>query len=1053
MNAPASSPRPFIGREVELAELRGALAEATTGLGRLVLLVGEAGIGKTRLADRLAAEAVEGGVDVVWGRCWDGDGAPPYWPWVQVIRALLRNRGAEALAARLGGAAADVAALDGELAACLPGTPPATPLTGEQGRFRLFDSATALLRAAAATRPTVLVLDDLHWADPPSLLLLQFLSRELRDVPLLVIATYRDADVHARVEIAPLLGELATDHGRVQLRGLGADDVAVFIERITEVTPAPALVAAVHQATDGNPFFIDEVVHLLAAEGRLSGVTGGYATLPIPDGVRDAIRRRLAPLPSSTCALLGAAAVIGREFDPRLLHAAVAGNGEAAAGVGLDGVVAALGAACDAGVLARIGASGSRFGFVHALIRETLYDDLGAAERLRLHRQVGSALERQSGGTGEPSVTELAHHFTVAAPLGDAAKAVVCARRAAEEALRALAYEEAAYWYERALAVGELAGIGGRERGDLLLALGGAAWRAGDWERAETVLQTALQQARERDDGVQHGRSALALGAMRTERGLTTQPLLPVLGEAIAALGDADAALRVRLQARLATAYQYVDPARQRALGEEAVAGARRIEDAGALAAALQALHAALWEPDSTEVRLALADETVRLADASGDRELALDGRALRIFDLLERGDAAAADAEIDAYANDAEAIRQPRCRWAARIYRGMQALLRGRFAEAERLAESALVIRQAPSRDPSQFYGAQLFGIRREQDRLAEFEGAVERLVQHYPALLAWRAALAFLYCETGRFDPARRQLERLAANDFDDLPHDANWLPTIALLAEVAVALADRPRAARLYALLRPYSGRVIMIITGVTCRGAVDHYLGILATLLGEWDAGAAHFEAALALHTRMHAWPWLAHTQHAYATMLRTRGGDARRAADLTDQALQAAEALGMPRLGRLAREQITPPAAAPPAAGESRTQREAPVDGSTAIFRRENGYWTISFEGRVVRLKDTKGLHGLAVLLQHPAQEFAATDLVGMLGEPKAMRGKPTAAPDPEQARINVTKVIALAVRKIAAEHAVLGHYLSTTISTGRLCSYRPDPRAPIAWEF
>jgi len=290
-----SSPR-FIGREPELTRLRAMLEAACAGSGSVALLAGELGIGKTRMAEELAVHAGLRDIRVLWGRCYEGDGAPPFWPWVQVIRAAVRGQEPDALLAELGSAAADIAALVPAVRERLPGLPVAPSVEPAQARFRLFDSITAFLTGAAARQPLVLILDDLHWADAPSLLLLSLVARELRSARLLVVGTCREGEggQHALAEI---LADLAREPVAVyfRLRGLGEPQVARFIEAVAGWHPSAPLVAAVYQQTEGNPFFVTELVRLLAAEGQPMSAPGGALPLAIPPTVRAAIGRRLGP--------------------------------------------------------------------------------------------------------------------------------------------------------------------------------------------------------------------------------------------------------------------------------------------------------------------------------------------------------------------------------------------------------------------------------------------------------------------------------------------------------------------------------------------------------------------------------------------------------------------------------------------------------------------------------------------------------------------------------------------------------------------------------------
>src|ERR671918_879656 len=307
----------FVGREAELTALVEGLEAARAGEGRLFLLAGEPGIGKSRLADELGSIALDRGARVLWGRCWEAGGAPAYWPWVQSIRALIRGRDPERLERELGAGAADVAQIISELRDMLPNLPEPPPLDPESARFRLFDVTARFLVAAASSEALVLVLDDLHAADAPSLLLLRFLAGEIAESRLLVVGSFRDVALERDHPLSVALAELgrAPVTRRLHLRGLDRDDVARFIQLSTGTRPSGRLVATVHEETQGNPLFMVEVVRLLAREGRIGAAATVEWTTPILEGVREVIGRRLSHLGGDATEVLTLASVLGREFD------------------------------------------------------------------------------------------------------------------------------------------------------------------------------------------------------------------------------------------------------------------------------------------------------------------------------------------------------------------------------------------------------------------------------------------------------------------------------------------------------------------------------------------------------------------------------------------------------------------------------------------------------------------------------------------------------------------------------------------------------------------
>ena len=435
----------FVGREAELAELHLGVDEAIAGRGSLFLLVGEPGIGKTRLAEELVRRARSRGACVLVGRCWEAGGAPAFWPWVQSLRSYVEQSEPDALRAQLAAGAADVAQIMPELRELFPDLPEPS-LEAEGARFRLFDATARFLKSAAAARPLVLVLDDLHAADEPSLLLLRFIAGEVGGSRMLIVGTYRNVDPTVRDPLASTLAELAREQvtRRIALGGLTEADVARFVELDAGAIPVPGLIAALHAETEGNPLFLGEVVRLLAAEGRLAEVDARTLwTLGIPQGVREVIGRRLGRLSAECIRVLTLASVLGRDFGLDALSTLSKLSGDELLDV-LDEAVAAR-------VVSAVPEAHGRLRFAHALIRETLYDGLTTPRRVQLHRRAGEALEAFYGANPEPHLAELAYHFFEAAPGGDVAKALGYAQRAGESAVKVLAYEEAARLFELAL--------------------------------------------------------------------------------------------------------------------------------------------------------------------------------------------------------------------------------------------------------------------------------------------------------------------------------------------------------------------------------------------------------------------------------------------------------------------------------------------------------------------------------------------------------------------------------------------------------------------------
>jgi len=1113
----------LVGRGRELAQLDTSLQRAFEGRGGLILLTGEPGIGKTALAREFVEHASGRGAAWAWGSCWDGGGAPAYWPWVQVVRALSRRADIPKLRDALGTGAPWIAGLLPELAGTLGPAAQPSELDSDQARFRLFDALATLLSTAAEQHPLVVVLDDLHWADASSLLALEFVARALPDIPLLAIAAYRHAEAHARPDLAAPLGGLARAATRLPLEGLGRDDVGQLAQARARGLSAgegepipPALVTAVHQASAGNPFFVDELVQLLASQGRLHDRHAAEHPLPLPDGVRDAIRRRLDPLDPFVLQALSAAAVIGGEFGLHTL-ANVLDESPNAVLEWLEPPLRSglVNAARDAG----------RYTFAHALVRDTLLESLGATRRARLHRVVAEALEEAYRDDLEQHLAVIAHHYLQAATEGGAVRAVDYAARAAQRAIGQFAYEEAARLYERAVDVAASLPADEERAWQLSQGLGEARMRAGDVDGAQAALRTAAENARRLDDPERLAQTALAgtLGAFSP--GLVEPDVVATLEEALGRLGvlapdersprpaNVDA-LRCRLRVQLALAL-YWSPrrARREQLVDEAMAIARalytgprarrspgdRLLADRTLAFALAQGFVGVWGPDTVTRGLPISIEALELCERTNDAELAMQVRLWRISLLLELDDPVRADEEIEAFGSTARRIGQPRMLVYDPLHRAMAAHLRGDFAASERFtAEAVAQSRDVPGSIAPIIADAQTFLVRRTQGHHLDLEPLVRNNADRLPAMRRWRCGLALVLAELGREDEARRELEHLAAADFEDVPRDALWLVAMSLLAELCALLHDEPRARRLYELLVPYEGRNVVSM-GAAYLGPVARYLGLLAMTMGEDERALGHLETARSAAERMGARPTVVLTALDAAEVLARRDapGDGRRGRALVQRVARDAAQMRMDgAIARaddlLARLEQTP---GPGRHGGGR-DRIRPV---SAALRREQDVWLLDYDGRGVVLRNAKGLHHLAALLRAPGTPIAAVELArAVAGEGAEAAGaglvayraramdlreelsEARAFNDPERisraseqlealaadvaeadasssaagerARINVTRAIKAAVRRISEHEPELGHLLRGSIRTGTACAYEPDRTLPLEWE-
>lgn len=882
----------FVGRRRELSQLDDALHDALGGHGRLVLLAGEPGIGKSRLSEELLEHARDGGAQVLVGRCWEAGGAPAYWPWVQALRTAIRSTDAAVLRERLGPGAPDLAQLLPELREAFPDLAAPSAPESDGARFRLFEAAAAYLWNAAAAQPLVLTLDDLHAADEPSLLLLRFVARELGAHRVLVVCAFRDVDPTLGGALSATLAELVREPHAMQvtLGGLDEPDVATYVGLTTGGEPAPGLAAAIHAETEGNPLFVSEVVRLLADQGRIAD---SGAHLSIPPGVRFVIGQRVARLSEPCRSLLVEASVMGREFELDVLARL--------SDLARDDLLDVLDEAVSERILGDVPASPGRLRFGHALIRDTLYDELTAARRIALHRRAGEALESVYAEYLDPHLSELARHFYAAAPAGVAGKAIGYARQAGDSAAAQLAYEEAARHYELALTlVTEPA-----ERCGLLLALGDAHARSGNRAASKEAYDQAADLARIHGLHEDFARAALGYGGRIIWDVSRDDPQLqPLLERALAGLPQEDGALRAKVLARLAGGPlrdARFDPAESMRRSDEALEMARRVGDPEALAWAIHSTISSHLAPDHAPRRLTLSTELLEVATRAGDAERVFDAHAERCEALFELGRRPEAELDLAAMTNVAGELRQPSQEWLVCAHRARLALLDGRLGDAERLvAEARATGEEVHTWNANVTYRLQLYALRRAQGRLDDVLGLLRQSVGEYPTYPIFGCVAAQAALTAGDQRDAQAALDALAADECAALPFDEEWLVSVCLLSEVACALGDREHAAMLHRRLLPYDGRIAISCQELSL-GAAARYLGLLAATLGRDAEAERHFVQALELNARLGAVPWLAQTRQDYGLLLRARGvpGDQQRALELLAGARSAYAELGMP----------------------------------------------------------------------------------------------------------------------------------------------------------
>lgn len=898
----------FVGRQTELRRLQELWRATTAGSKQLVLVSGEPGIGKSRLVREFASSSEVAGATVLFGGC-DEESVVPYQPFVEALRGYMERSSRSRVRATLGRGSGELARLVPELGDQLPG-PPVTLLDEpDADRFRLFEAVGGLLRDLSQSAPVLLILDDLHWADRPALLALRHVVAAVEAAPLMVLATYRDVEVDRRHPLTQVLADLRREAGveRVPLTGLSHAEIRAFLELVPQAGlegHLDALIEALHRDTEGNPLFLEEIVRHLAESGRLADATG-IEELGVPESIRDIVARRVGALSSECGRVLATASVLGQSFELREL--------QVVAGVPMTELLETLADATEAQVILEEPRQPGHFRFAHALVRQVLYEDLGATRRLRVHQRAAEAIEELYTGQLDPHLARLAHHFLAAAPAGDPAKAIGYALMAGSRAIRGLAPEEAVALLGRALEVMNGAGIDGARRCRLLLALGEAQARAGDAEVARATFATAADVARrlsteelaESDSTAPELYAEAAIGfggyAPFGDAGVLDTPLVSMLETALDDLDDAPSPARCRILARLAVEFYWEESDEvRRELSRKAVDMARALGDRGLLAYALNSRILALWGPDSVEERLELAAEMAGIAEQADDDLLAT-AHNYRASALLELGRPEEAFEEVAALDRIATASRLPSAQWQATSYQAVQAVLEGRLDDAEQVAARCFVLGQKVRPQVAmQAFSGHMYSVRFNQGRLDELEGSVTGFTEDEGGLPIWRAVLAHLHKHLGHTEEARAAFQYFAERDFAGIPKNTTYLSAIATLAEVCPTAGDATAAARLYDLLLPYSGRAVVLGWASVVQGAVDHHLGVLAVAMGNWDAAANHLDAATALHARLGAHHWQGRTELAYARMLMGRDGpgDAGRAREHLATARAKADELGL-----------------------------------------------------------------------------------------------------------------------------------------------------------
>lgn len=1028
----------LIGRERHLRELQLLIEGAVGGRGSVMVLAGEAGVGKTRLAEEGVYLAETGGALSAWASCWDSAAEP-----LSLWSALL-------------------AAVDPYAAVAMP-VPSGSEADREGARAMWTHALVAHLQAVTADRPTMLIVDDVQWCDPLSLLALEVLGAAIGRMPVALLLTLREDGVVP----TGVLARVASRGRRLIVPPLTSDELAALAADVTGRTLTPAAAARLHHRTAGNVFFARE---LLA-----NSETGTDIDTPRGVAARASalFEPRLAALPEPSLHALQAASVIGRRFRLDVLAETL--------GTAADAVLEVLDEEA-AGGLVRGGGIGAHE-FTHPLLAEACYASADLPHRVRLHRDVGEAMERlRARGIAIPAV-ELAHHFANAAAAGVAPKAVEYAAAAGRESMDQLGYEDAARDFGRALAALELCPTDNALRADLLLNLADAHAAAGDLPEARDAYEAVVALARTHQWPERLARAALGIGSGPGgfEVPAFDRAQIALLEEAAAIV---DGTQRAQVLARLSVALSLdPDAARRTSLSEEAIAAARQVDDPLALGYALASWCDVIAGPADVERRLEASAEILACASAVNDTRLELLGRRLRVVALLEAGLVPKADDEIAAFAGRADRLGQVVYSWYVPLWRAMRAVSEGRFVVAEHLRREAERLGAlAHSENAAMLTGSQLAMLSSElgEPEALTFYGDV---MVRWPGLAVMaRPQLAYSHAVAGDL---RRASAVLAAVDLTAYSIDvlgSEWLPTVVGLAYAAALTSTSDMAATLYRWLVPFRSR--HAIDGIGCydMGSVERPLGMLAAVAGNTGLAAEHFDAALRQHRQTGERLLVAGTLRDASRALHNPA--------MLHEADEIYNALGIE------------------SAQSRETAATAPVRESSPgnVFRRDGDGWLVGLGGAARLMRDTKGMRDLARLLAQPHTEVHVLDLVAegptvrsdSPGDPidstaryqyrarlieierdladeradfhseqlqverdaliaeltkayglggRARRRSDSA----ERARSTVTQRIRDAIGRIEKVDPDLGRHLRRAIRTGTFCAYAPEQ--PASWDL
>jgi DNA-binding SARP family transcriptional activator len=854
-------PSVFAGRRRERAALDRSLSDLAASGRQAAFVTGEPGIGKTRLVSEFAHDAHAAGAVVLAGRCDDGLSLP-YQPFAEALDHLVAHAPSDLLERHTAEYGDSIARLVPALAAHTADTSAGMAEPSESERYVLFRAIEGLLAAACDGGPVLLVLEDLHWAELPTVTLLRRLLTSPRSWPLMLLATCRFDGLGADHPLRELLADVhrEPDVLRLDLAGLDPGDVAELLGGIGDAssgTVDQSLADTLQGSTNGNPFFITELVRGLAEtgaivteDGQLRLSEGVDLTADLPVSISETLARRLQRMPDAVQRCLGVAAVAGDEFELDLV----------ARVVGAETAQSALELAADGAMVIEVPGLPRRFRFTHALMQRFLYRRLGSARQTELHRQIALAMEGHGGGASQ--LPELARHW-VAAVDADVETAVRYSALAGDDALEKLAPQDARTWYECALdMLSRTRGESDPLHCELLIKRGESERQAGDRRFRETLLQ-AVEIAARTGDGDRLVRAALGnTRGMQSETGIVDEARIATLDSALRVVGRAESPERARLLAMQAAELMYSGQWERRlGLSDEALAIARRLGDPDALSSVLNMRFVTLLAPETLPERLANTIEAVAVAERLRDPLVRFYAYHWRSYACIEAGDVLSARSWAAREQDIADRFRQPTTLWLRRADEANLAIIAGELEQAAELAADALEIGRRSEPDALTCYAAQQTSIAYEVGRLGELVPLLRQTVNDNPGVPGFRATLALALSESGSLQDGRELLAGSAVTGFADVPYDVTWLTVMCIYAHVAVRLGERPAAATLYRLLEPWSAQIALPAFGAW--GPVSLYLGRLASVLGDAVAAERHLTEAARAAIRAGAPIWEAH----------------------------------------------------------------------------------------------------------------------------------------------------------------------------------------------